>query len=654
MMKKKMMAAFVLTGALVFGSSMQASACMGIYVGKDVSETGSSYIGRSEDLEEGHTKIFTVHPAEDHAPGSMYTDAYGFSMPYPSHTYRYTLAKDSPNFGEGEEAYAEVGINENEVAMTATVSTAYNDRAKNADPLVSTGICEISIGSILLGQAETARHGVELLGKIVDQYGSGECNTIMISDPNETWYMEIVSGHQYAAVKLPDDQVAAIPNMMLLGTVDVTDTENVIASEGLVSLAEEHGFLKTQNGLIHVAQTYGRENPGKGQLSRLWQGTYYLNAAKGEAMSIEPSQDGTYGPYDLLFSPDKKLTSQDIMKFLAYRGEGTKMDSNADASIYPIGNSNQAECHILEMRDGMYEGMSGVQWLAMSRAEFSLYLPYYGAMLTETWEGYHKEEISTVPDSIFWVFEDLNQLADDNRELYGTNIRKYWDQYQAALIEQQKQVDVDMQTLYEKNPALAQEKATELGKVIAQDAFQSAKTMLSELRTFVANGTSGQFIPSVLTNHVMPDYTVERVMDAVSTEQLESLIKEVQTLVKEAYTEVSYGALQTSLEQANTVLADPFALQSEIDAVAAQLEQAIQGLEKVENPSKEQPEKGQQDGTQTGQNPKEPSKPAAAPTAHTKAKAQTVKTGDVSPVMLLLLTAVVSGATGATIWKRKM
>lgn len=94
--------------------------CMGVYVGKEVSENGSSYIGRSEDIRVGHTKIFTVHPAEDHEPGAIFEDAYGFSMPYPEHTYQYTLAKDSPLFGEGEEPYAEVGINENEVAMTAT------------------------------------------------------------------------------------------------------------------------------------------------------------------------------------------------------------------------------------------------------------------------------------------------------------------------------------------------------------------------------------------------------------------------------------------------------------------------------------------------------------------------------------------------------
>ena len=36
-----------------------------------------------------------------------------------------------------------------------------------------TGICELSMGSILLGQAKTARDGVELLGEIVEKCGFG-------------------------------------------------------------------------------------------------------------------------------------------------------------------------------------------------------------------------------------------------------------------------------------------------------------------------------------------------------------------------------------------------------------------------------------------------------------------------------------------------
>ena len=72
MIKKKQIAALVLAGTMAMGSSMQAFACMGVYVGKEVSENGSSYIGRSEDIGAGHTKIFTVHPAEDQEQGAIF------------------------------------------------------------------------------------------------------------------------------------------------------------------------------------------------------------------------------------------------------------------------------------------------------------------------------------------------------------------------------------------------------------------------------------------------------------------------------------------------------------------------------------------------------------------------------------------------------
>ena len=165
---------------------------------------------------------------------------------------------------------------------------------------------------------------------------------------------------------------------------------------------------------------------------------------------------------------------------------------------------------------------------------------------------------------MFWVFNDLNDLADDNRELYGTNIRKYWDAYQAELIEQQKQVDVDMQKLYEKSPELAQEKATEIGKVIAQDAFNSAKSILTELKAFKESGSTEMFVPSVLTENVMPNYTVVRVMDEVSTE-------------------ASYATLEKELENAKTVLADEFAVQDEIDvAVGCNGRKCVAKCERLE------------------------------------------------------------------------
>ncbi len=235
-------------------------------------------------------------------------------------------------------------------------------------------------------------------------------------------------------------------------------------------MAEENGFLQTVDGQIHVAKTYGPSTASKGNLTRLWQGTYYMNVEKGNSLDIESAEGGSF---DLFFEPDHKLSTQEVMKYLGYRGEGTKYDSNVDPSI--------------------------------------LYLPYYGGMITETWEGYHPEDLEYTTDSMYWVFNKLNDLAEDDRELYGKNIHKYLDQYQAALIEQQEQVDADMTKLYEIDPTLAQEKATELGKLIAQDTYAVAFSIVTELEQFIAEGGEGEFVPSVLENNVMPNYSVDRV-----------------------------------------------------------------------------------------------------------------------------------------------
>ena len=154
----KQLGAALLAGSLVVSSGVSASACCGLYVGSQQSENGSTYVGRSEDIGKLYDKVFEVRPAADHAEGEMYEDTYGFSMPYPSHTYRYTVLRDSIEQGESvvdedgnlvREAYGEVGMNEKGVSVSATVSTSYNANASTADPLVGTGICEISLASVI-------------------------------------------------------------------------------------------------------------------------------------------------------------------------------------------------------------------------------------------------------------------------------------------------------------------------------------------------------------------------------------------------------------------------------------------------------------------------------------------------------------------------
>ena len=244
----KRLSALLLSAAVAAGSVVSAGACCGLYIGSDETVTGSTYVGRSEDIGKLYDKVFEVIPAADHAAGAMFEDSYGFSMPYPAHTYRYTVMRDSVNRGETmtdangniiEIAYGEVGMNEKGVAVSATVSTDYNKAAEAADPLnEDSGLCEISLNSVILMQADSARDGVEKLAKILDAHGAGECNSLTISDADEVWDFEILSGYQYVAVKMPKDKVSVNPNMVIMNEIDTADTENVIASKDLIALPQ--------------------------------------------------------------------------------------------------------------------------------------------------------------------------------------------------------------------------------------------------------------------------------------------------------------------------------------------------------------------------------------------------------------------------------
>lgn len=516
MKNKKKWAAAALATALTLSNVTTSLACTGLYVGSQVSENGSTYIGRSEDIGKEYGKVFDVAPAKDWPEGAVYKDAYGFSMPYPSHTYAYTYVRDSYAYGECVQdengnnigqPYAAAGTNEKGLSVTATVSTKYNELAEAADPLVDTGICEISMASVLLGGAATAKEGVELLAGIIDTYGAGECNALILSDTNEVWYFEVVSGHQYAAVKLPDDKAGLNPNMMLLGEIDPQDTENVVVSKDLVKVAQDGGFYQTgENGKLHVAKSYGPAQGKEGTPSRYYQGLYYL--APEQAAQLEQGS----AELSLLVDPSKKLTTLEALQFLGYRGEGSAMNSNEDPDIYPIGNDRQAECHVFELRKGLPAQLASIQWLAMADADFSVYLPFYGALLTATNEHYHQEGDAYVENSLNWNFQIINTICAGDREHCGAKVKEYFAQYQESIIEQQADVDAMMQKIFAQDPELAKEKATALADDLAQQVYEMSTQLLAELQSYVEAGSFEEaFVPTAMTENRMPVYNFDRV-----------------------------------------------------------------------------------------------------------------------------------------------
>lgn len=523
--------ALFLASVMMLNMTAQALACTGIYVGSDVSEDGKAYFGRSEDIGAAYNKRFVIHEGEVHAEGDMFEDVYGFSMPYPAVTYTYSAMEDTTLLGEGERPYAEVGFNENNVSITATVSASPNDVAESFDPLLDTGLCELSLPEVVLMQAESARDGVEKLAAVLDTYGAGEGNIIMIGDGTEVWYMEILTGHQYVAIKMPTDVVAVIPNTFMLGTVDVT-SDDVIASPNLVSLAEENGFLVEEDGMINVVATYGVGMASEGNMYR---GVLGINKLAGT--DFVPELGITY---DFMQTPDEKVSLHDIMDVLSYRYEDTpySADLEENEGIRVIGTPAQAECHIFSYDYTVDTSINGVQWQTMGNSEYTLYLPFYTSVMTETPDSFNVETINYDDESAFWMFRSIATLCALDRELYGAGVKEYYAAYQDALIAAQAEIAPQMEALYLSDPEAATAKANELAQALADETVANLEIIFSELMTYVAKSeakTYSPFVPSLLTDNVMPTYS----FDSVPAAPAETVVVETVEVDEEVVEEVT-------------------------------------------------------------------------------------------------------------------
>lgn len=449
-------------------------ACTGIYIGKDVSADGSVMIARTEDMSSSSAKRFIVHPAQDHNAGEYYTDSYGLKVEYPSRTYRYSAVPGTGTAGIGDTPYGAAGFNECGLAATATITAYPNEAALAADPFIESGLHEISAADIMLSMASTAREAIELIADIVDEQGCGEGTIIMVADKNEAWYMEILSGHQYAAIKLPDDKAAVIPNAYMLETID-TDSPDTIVSDELVSLAEENGFLKKENGKINIRETYSvkMDNPN---IIRIWGGRRLLGDTVGE--------NAYSGHYSLLFTPDHKITVKEVMDVTRSRYEETKYDADLSENegIRVIGTSRQEECHILQIRPDMPLETACVEWLCLSNSNYAPYIPYYAAAITKTPDMCRLDAPKYNQYSMYWAARSLNSICALNRNLYGKGVAEFYSQYEDNLIDYLSQSDVRMNASSDKT-AQANKECFNL----TYDAFNKSTAIYSQLMTFIAD-----------------------------------------------------------------------------------------------------------------------------------------------------------------------
>ena len=479
-------------------------ACCGFIIGRQLTKDGTTLFGRTEDYPYypnggKHNKNYVVVGAKNYKEGDQLEDeSNGFTYPHATSEMKYTATYDSARGDGSNGAFGEHGFNEAGVSMTSTVTAIPNKKVLKTDPLTEKGIPEAAMLDVVLPRVKSAREGVEFLAKVIEEKGSAEGNVVVFADQKETWYMEILSGHQYVAVKVPEDKYAVFANTYYLGHVDLNDKENVIASKDVEKVAKESGNYKTdKDGNFHIAKSYGPEKYAEGDRSRTYAGITLL-----DPNAKVTYEDDEYELFRTPTDPNKKYTLEDAFALQRNRFEhlngrfvpddqigvkkqgddGSNDTVRKDQYKYALGNENVIDAHVYQINPNLPKTFGGTVWLGMGPSRNTPYVPFYGNV-KDTYKAFKPQTATYDPNSWYWTVWHIDQMAINNQDLFGKSIQNHWKALEEQLIIEQKVSDSKYAALKADEAAAkaAEDQVTEDALARSERLFKQFKQYESEL-----------------------------------------------------------------------------------------------------------------------------------------------------------------------------
>ena len=366
---------------------MRKMACTTILVGKKASYDGSTMIARNDDSGSGHftAKKFTVVTPKEQ-PKTYISVLSHVKVELPEQAMRYT---SMPNAEKGEGIWAASGVNEANVAMTATETITTNPRVQGADPLVvyqpakdgqeevPGGIGEEDIVYLVLPYIKSAREGVARLGQLLETYGTYENNGIAFQDADEIWWLETIGGHHWMARRVPDDVYVVMPNQLGIDTFDLEDAlgeqKEYMCSPDLKEFIEKYHLDLSMDGILNPRDAFGSHDDSDHVYNtpRAWYMERYLNPNSvnwdGSDADYTPLSDDI--PWCMV--PEKKITPEDVKYVLSAHYQGTPYDpylSYGDKSMSgayrSIGINRNDFMSLIQMRPEGGTAYGTLEWVA--------------------------------------------------------------------------------------------------------------------------------------------------------------------------------------------------------------------------------------------------------------------------------------------------
>lgn len=429
----KIFVAVLLLTSLVFQG---ANACTIFAVGKDASTDGSTMVSHTCDSTGDDTRLWII-PAMEGGEGVMrdividgnrYGDwsdypnvkDYGAGtligeMPQPDDTYQYLHSNYS--------LINELGVAMGESTCGISRDTEYGLKIRELLFGKNDGLIDAYHAQhIGLERATTAREAVEIMGKLVDDYGWRATGEIFnICDGDEVWVMELYGLDLWCAVKIPDNAVYVGCNRMRIMEIDFDDPENFMWSANLKPFAIENELWEEGSDIPFApAELYG-PNTARGCVMREWRALDLL----APSLNLEFSVDNRYPLYVV---PEKKLSVNDVMLLNSDYYQGTEYDLSLEPEAGPYGDP-LTEFHVnrpINMYRATYQTIANVKswlpneakcllWHGLGAADSSYLIPLFASMTrlpASLSTGTRYEAFNR--DSAWWVNSYVQQTATTN------------------------------------------------------------------------------------------------------------------------------------------------------------------------------------------------------------------------------------------------
>nr|WP_173667652.1 C69 family dipeptidase [Lentilactobacillus buchneri] len=468
--------------------SSKHSSCTTILVGKKASYDGSTIIARNEDAGDAvNPKKFVVVEPEDQ-PRNYQSKLTKFSVKLPDNPLRYTSVPDAvPDKG----VWGEAGINAHNVAMSATETITTNSRVIGADPFEKDGLGEEDLLTITLPYINSAREGVQRVGKLLEKYGTYESNGILFSDVNEIWYMETAGGHHWVAQRIPDDAYVIAPNQTGIQEIDFDDPDSFMFSKDLRKFAQEHHLNPTSH--FNFRKVFGSDTQLDRHYNtpRAWYGQRYFDP--------ESVKDKTPMSNDLPFicHANRKITIEDIKFVLSSHYQDTPYDPFAPGADYktvpyrPIGINRNQELSILQLRPGIPSAYSAIQWLTFASNPFNTLTPFF-TNVVNTPDCYRDTTETLDSHNAYWANRLISLIAADHYQALMQDIEDYQLKEMGYAHERIAQVDKQMA----EKEASGSHVARALGQANARTAdhvMKATEDLLTKLVVKASQDLPGSF-----------------------------------------------------------------------------------------------------------------------------------------------------------------